>query len=175
MAYPVAQYPVQSIEDLNDPVRYLDRERAYFIGTDGQSFRMGRALDGNTNQNADVPQTTGLIGRCSTKEFHCKSIGLLRFVVPKVRWRSVSYDDGVKVTLKMIDPDTIQAFGVCESVTAEGCVHRLGVRGPTLTYQYTFGRSVGLQKISVQHWKGNIIVDREDMVLVGKRGLRIDQ
>lgn len=175
IAYLLVQYPVQSIDDLNDPIRYLDRERAYFIGVDGESFRIGRALDSNTNPYADVPQSAGLLGKCSTKEFDCKSVGLLRFIVPKGRWRSVSYDDGMKVTIETVGADMIQASGVCEGVTARGCVHRPGRRGPTLTYQYTFSRAVGLQTISVQHWKDNVIVDREDMVLVDKQGLRVDQ
>lgn len=171
----VASYGVvYSIKDLNDPIRYIDSAQSYFIAIRANRYRMGTAVDAIKSPNADMPQFSDKVENCSSKRFKCKSIGALKFVIPKSKVRSVTYDAGPNIRIKQLKSGNWYASATCPRLAPSGCESRADGGGPELTYQYEVSKVGVLTAIKIQHWNDQKVqVAHENLVLSGGLGLKL--
>lgn len=166
---------VNTIKDLNDPIRYVDKAQSYFIGIKGNIYRMGTAVDAIRNPNEDMPQFSGNVENCSSHRIACRSIAYLKFILPHNRAGSATYDVGAKITVRQLINGEVHASAICPAVSPSGCTSRADGGGPVVTYQYEVNRLGILTMIKIQHWNDQKVqVDQENLVLVSRRGLKLD-
>lgn len=165
---------IYSIEDLNDPIRYIDKNKSYFIGIKSDLYRMGAPLDAIRDGNLDMPQFSGRVVNCSSRRFECKSIAYLKFVIPKKWVRSVTYDAGIKIDLEQLADGGFHASAVCPKLAPSGCVSRPDGGGPVLTYQYEVNKIGVLTAVKIQHWSDDKIqLTHQNLVLGSRLGLKL--
>ncbi|WP_136259179.1 hypothetical protein [Rhodanobacter lindaniclasticus] len=165
---------VYSIKSISDPIRYVDIRGSYFISIKSDLYRLGTPLDAIRDNNLDMPQFAGRVIDCSSKRFRCKSIAYLKFVIPKERLSSVTYDAGIKIDLERLANGGFHASAVCPRLATTGCVSRTDGSGPALTYQYEVNKIGVLTAIKIQHWSDSEkITTQQNLVLVSRLGLEL--
>ena len=165
---------IYSIEDLNDPIRYIDINKSYFIGIKSDLYRMGTPLDAIRDSNLDMPQFSGRVVNCSSRLFECKSIAYMKFVIPRKWVRSVTYDAGIKINLERLADGGFNATAVCPRLAPSGCVSRPDGGGPAVTYQYEVNKTGVLTAVKIQHWSDSKIqLTHQNLVLESRLGLKL--
>ena len=164
---------VNSLVELDDPIRYVDPSTSYFIGIKGTRYRMGTPLDAITDSNMDVPQFSGDVRNCSSDLFGCRAVAFLVFVSPKKRHGSVGdYSEGVVISFKERAGGTLLASAKCPRATPAGCAGRSDGGGPAITYQYTVSRNKTLNDFNIQYWDDNKTqIYHQSLRLVSRVGL----
>lgn len=166
---------VNSIKELNDPIRYVDKSQSYFIGIKANIYRMGTAVDAIRNPNEDMPQFSGDVENCSSRRLACRSIAYLKFILPRDRIALATYDVGAKITVRQLTNGEVHASAICQGVSPSGCTSRTDSGGPVVTYQYEVNRLGVLTMIKIQHWNDQRMqVAQENLVLVSRHGLKLD-
>lgn len=165
---------VRSVNDVNDPIRYIGTHGAYFIGISGSNFRMGTPIDAIRDPAQDMPQFAGKIDDCSSEIFKCKAIAYLKFVVPRRDIDLIKYQAGVDITLKRQANGGYHASAVCPSLAPIGCVSRSDGGRPAVTYQYDVNNEGAVIAISIQYWSDtNVKINCRELVLTSRYGLRL--
>lgn len=166
---------VNSIKDLNDPIRYVDKSQSYFIGIKDNVYRMGTAIAAIRDPNEDMPQFSGNVENCSSQKFACRSIAYLKFIFPHDRTASATYDVGAEITIRQLTNGGVHASAICQRVSPLGCTSRTDGGGPVVTYQYEVNGLGVLTMIKIQHWNDQKVqVAQENLPLVSRHGLKLD-
>lgn len=147
-----SQGVIFSLNDLKDPIRYIDEGGAYFIAVDGNSYRLGTPIHSIADPAEDMPQFSGKVGDCSNTSFKCRSIGFLKFAIPKMLGRLNTYNAGVDISVTRLEDGGLYASAICQRITRSGCVNQAVDAGPTLTYQYEVSKAGVLTSIKIQYW-----------------------
>lgn len=166
---------VFSIGDLNDPVQYIDRAQSSFIAIDGAKYRMGTAVDAVDDPSKDMTQFSGQVEDCSTRDFWCKSIAYLKFVLPKDSLHVASYQGGVDISITQTSGGGWHASATCWRLLPTGCASRAGGSASSVTYQYDVSGAGDVTVVQIQYLDAHgVVVDHEDLRLSTKLGLRLN-
>ena len=166
--------PIDSIGELTCPIRYVDKQKGYFIGIEKNNFIIGTARHDKNSTN-DMPQVDGSIENCSSRTFKCRSIAELVFVIPKSTDRSAEYLDGPRVLIKRLADGGWHGSATCSRITKTGCTWQADANKLVEAYQYDVSPTGILKSVKIQNWSDSgRLLSTQNLVLVSEIGLNLN-
>jgi hypothetical protein len=166
---------IDTISDLTCPIRYVDKQRGYFIGIEGNNAIIGTAIHDVKNPANDMPQVDGPIENCSSCAFRCRSIAGLVFAIPKGTEHSAEYSDGPRIVIKRLANGGWHGSATCSMITRTGCSPHVDMNKLVEAYQYDVSPAGVVTSIKIQDWNDHgKLLSTQSLVLASEIGLELN-
>ncbi|HTV85970.1 MAG TPA: hypothetical protein VME63_11200 [Dyella sp.] len=166
---------IYSINDLNSPIRYVDKQQGYFIGIKKNEFIIGTAIADIKNLANDLPQADGHVENCSSHGFRCRSIGYFVFAIPNGEHRSAEYIAGPRISIKRLANGGWRGSATCSMITRTGCARHVDVNKLVVAYQYDVSSTGILKSVKIQNWNDSgQLLNTQNLILVSEIGLKLN-
>ena len=166
---------IDTLGDLICPIRYVDNQKGYFIGIEGNDAIIGTAIHYVKNPANDMPQVDGPIENCTSDAFSCRSIAGMTFAIPKGTEQLAEYVNGPRILIKRLANGGWHGSATCSIITRTGCSTHVDANKLVEAYQYDVDPAGVVTSIKIQDWSDDgRLLSAKRLVLVSEIGLKLN-